>query len=442
MTGLFAGTFARGAAAAAVSDDAWFRALLDVEAALARAAARTGLVPTTAADAVSAACADPSRLDLATVVAKAADAGNPVPPLVRAVQDAVGERDAVAVHVGGTSQDVLDTALVLLARDAVAAIDADLAAAAETAAGLARTHRDDVVMGRTLMQQALPTTFGLKAAGWLAGLDGARLRLAEVVASLPVQYGGAVGTLAASDGSGVDLRAALAEELGLATTAVPWHTVRLPIADLAGALGAAAGAVATVAVDVVLLAQSEVAEAAEVGEGRGGSSAMPHKRNPVAAISARACARRAPGLVATLLSAMEQEHERAAGAWHSEWPALTDLLTTVGSATAWLAESLRGLRPDVARMAATAAAAAEGPLAGALAEALTPSLGKGAAHDAAAAAVREARDTGRALAEVVAARTDIDTAAVLAAAAPDVGEAGAQVDAALAEHAALTEGGR
>ncbi|TFV59815.1 3-carboxy-cis,cis-muconate cycloisomerase, partial [Geodermatophilus sp. DF01-2] len=223
-------------------------------------------------------------------------------------------------------------------------------------------------------------------------------------------------------------------------TAVPWHTVRLPVADLAGALGAAAGVVATVAVDVVLLTQSEVAEVAEGGEGRGGSSAMPHKHNPVAAISARACARRAPGLVATLLSAMEQEHERAAGAWHSEWPALTELLVTVGSAASWLAESLRGLRPDVARMAATAAAAGEGPLAGALAEALTPTLGKGAAHDAAAAAVREARDSGRPLAEVVAARTDVDTSAALAAGQPATGEAGVQVDAALAQHTALTEG--
>jgi 3-carboxy-cis,cis-muconate cycloisomerase len=437
---LLDGTFARGGAAAAVSDDAWFRALLEVEAALARAAARTGLVPTTAADAVTAACGHPERLDLATVVARAADAGNPVPPLVRVLQDAVGERDAVAVHVGATSQDVLDTALLLLARNAVAALDADLAAAAETVAGLARTHRDDVLPGRTLLQQALPTTFGLKAAGWLAGLDGARLRLAEVVASLPVQYGGAVGTLAASGGAGVQVRAALAEELQLSTTAVPWFTVRLPVADLAGALGAAAGVVATVAVDVVLLAQTEVAEVAEVADGRGGSSAMPHKRNPVAAISARACARRAPGLVATLLSAMEQEHERAAGAWHSEWPALTELLTTVGSAASWLAESLRGLQPDPARMAATAAAAAEGPLAGALAEALAPTLGKGAAHDAAAAAVREARDSGRPLAEVVATRTDVDTDAVLVAGAPDVGEAGAQVDAALAEHVRLSEG--
>ncbi len=437
---LFAGTFARGGAAAAVSDDAWFRALLDVEAALARAAAASGLVPGTAADAVTEACADPARLDLAGVVARAADAGNPVPPLVRALQAAVGERDAVAVHVGATSQDVLDTALLLLARRAVAVLDADLAAAAERCAGLARAHRDDVVMGRTLMQQALPTTFGLKAAAWLAGIDGARLRLAEVVAGLPVQYGGAVGTLAASSGAGVGVRGALAAELGLVATAVPWATVRLPVADLAGALGAAAGVVATVALDVVLLAQSEVAEVAEVGEGRGGSSAMPHKQNPVAAISARACARRAPGLVATLLGAMEQEHERAAGAWHSEWPTLTDLLVTVGSAASWLAEGLRGLRPDPARMAATVATAGEGPLAGALAEALAPALGRAAAHEAAAAATREARESGRPLAEVVAARDDVDAAAVLAAAAPDVGEAGAQVDAALAEHEQLVEG--
>ena len=355
MTGLFDGTFARGTAAAAVTDEAWLRTLLEVEAALARAAARVGLVPTTAADAVTAACAEPGALDLATVVAQAADAGNPVPPLVRVLQGAVGPRDSVAVHVGATSQDVLDTALLLLARRALGAIDADLAAAAEAAAALATAHRDDVVMGRTLMQQALPTTFGLKAAGWLAGLDGARLRLAEVVAALPVQYGGAVGTLAASGGAGVALRAALAEELDLAGTAVPWHTVRLPMADLAGALGAAAGVVATVAVDVVLLAQTEVAEVAEVGEGRGGSSAMPHKRNPVASIAALGCAAQAPGLVSTLLSAMVQEHQRAAGAWHAEWRPLRELFTCAGSAAAWLRESLAGLTPDPAAMAANLA---------------------------------------------------------------------------------------
>jgi 3-carboxy-cis,cis-muconate cycloisomerase len=437
VNALFDGTFARGGAAAAVSDPAWFDALLDVEAALARAAARTGLVPTTAADAVTAACAEPAGLDLATVVARAADAGNPVPPLVRVLQDAVGPDAARAVHVGATSQDVLDTAMVLVARRALSVIDGDLAVAAEAAAGLARAHRDDVVMGRTLMQQALPTTFGLKAAGWLAGLEGARARLGAVDAALPVQYGGAVGTLAASDGSGTDLRAALAAELGLATTPVAWHTVRLPIADLAGALGTAAGVVATVALDVVLMAQSEVGEVSEASESRGGSSAMPHKRNPVAAISARACARRAPGLVATLFAAMEQEHERAAGAWHSEWPTLGGLLATVGSAAAWLAESLSDLRPDVARMAANVAAARDPELAGALADALTPSLGRGAAHDAAAEAVREARASGRSLSEVLARRTDVDVTA-LTTSPPDVGEAPDQVDAALAEYDAGT----
>jgi 3-carboxy-cis,cis-muconate cycloisomerase len=440
VNGLFDGTFARGGAAAAVSDDAWFRALLEVEAALARAAARVGLVEQEAARAVTDAAADPARLDLATVVAKAADAGNPVPPLVRALRDAVGPGAAAAVHVGATSQDVLDTALVLLARSAASRIDADLAAAAGHAARLAAAHRDDVVMGRTLMQQALPTTVGLKAAGWLAGLDGARLRLAEVLASLPVQYGGAVGTLAASSGSGLALRAALADELALTTTAVPWFTVRLPVADLAGVLGSAAGVVATVAVDLVLLAQTEVAEAAEVAEGRGGSSAMPHKANPVAAISARACARRAPGLVATLLAAMEQEHERAAGAWHSEWPTLTDLLATVGSAASWLAESLAVLRVDPARMAATVAAAGEPGLATAASSALAPALGRDAAHDAAAAAVRTARTTGRPLADVLRERGDLDVDALLAGAGPDVGEAGAQTDAVLAEHERLTEG--
>ncbi|SNR23457.1 3-carboxy-cis,cis-muconate cycloisomerase [Blastococcus mobilis] len=439
MSGLFGGTFARGGATAAVSDAAWFRALLEVEAALARSAARLGLVSETAAATVTTVCADPARLDLATVVARAADAGNPVPPLVRALQEAVGEDAARAVHVGATSQDILDTALLLLARNAIAAIDADLAGAAGAAARLAGVHRDDVVMGRTLMQQALPTTFGLKAAGWLAGLDGARLRLAEVVASLPVQYGGAAGTLVASSGSGVALRSALATELGLADTAAPWHTMRLPIADLAGALGATAGVLGTIAVDVVLMAQTEVAEVSESGESRGGSSAMPHKRNPVAAISARACARRAPGLVATLFAAMEQEHERAAGAWHSEWPTLTDLLSTVGSAASWLAESLAGLRPDVDRMAATVASARDPELAGALAEALTPTLGRGAAHDAAADASREAVASGRPLREVLAERTDVDVHTLLAA-GPDVGEAGAQVDAVLADHRRLTEG--
>jgi 3-carboxy-cis,cis-muconate cycloisomerase len=435
---LFAGTFARGGAAGAVSDEAWLGALLEVEAALARAAARVGLVAETAAEEVARACATPAALDLPAVHARAADAGNPVPPLVRALQDAVGPRAARAVHVGATSQDVVDTAAMLIARRALRLLDTDLAAAADTCARLAAEHRDDVLMGRTLLQQALPVTVGLKAATWLAGLDGVRSRLATVAAALPVQYGGAVGTLAASRGSGVDLRRELAAELGLVPTDVPWFTVRLPIADLAGLLGAAAGVVATITLDVALLAQTEVAEVAEVAAGRGGSSAMPHKNNPVAAISARACARRAPGLVATLLAAMEQEHERGAGTWHAEWPTLTDLLGTVGSAVSWLAESLSVLRWDTARMVATVSAAGDPQLAGALAEALVPDLGAGPAHEAAADAVRAAAASGRRLADVLpdvaAAHPGLDVAALLAGAAPDTGEAGAQVDAALAAH--------
>jgi 3-carboxy-cis,cis-muconate cycloisomerase len=438
VTGLFDGTFARGPVAAALTDEAWLRAMLEVEAALARAAAEGGLVPMTAADAVAAACADPAGLDLATVVARAADAGNPVPPLVAELQRAVGPRDSAAVHVGATSQDVLDTALVLLARAALDELDELLRVAGDAAAGLAARHRDDVVMGRTLMQQALPTTFGLVAAGWVAGLDAVRERVAEVRAGLPVQYGGAVGTLAASRGSGLAVRAALAERLDLVATPVAWHTVRLPVADLAGVLGAVAGVVATVAVDVVLSAQTEVAELAEVSETRGGSSAMPHKQNPVAAISARACARRAPGLVATLLAAMEQEHERAAGAWHSEWPTLTELLRSVGSAAAWLAESLTSLRVDAARMAATVAAAAGPQLAAAATDALAASRGRGEAHELVADCVRTAQAQGRPLADVLRERTGLDPSSL--SAVPDVGEAAAQVDAVLSEHVRVVQG--
>jgi len=199
--------------------------------------------------------------------------------------------------------------------------------------------------------------------------------------------------------------------------------------------------VATIALDVVLLAQSEVAEATEVSTRRGGSSAMPHKNNPVAAVSARACARRAPGLVATLFGAMEQEHERGAGTWHVEWPTLTDLLGTVGSAASWLTECLGDLRLDTARMAETVAAATDPQLAGALAAALGPALGEGAAHDAAAAAVRAAAAEGRSLAQLVRERDDVDGDALVARITPDVGEAGAQVDAALAAHVIATQGG-
>src|SRR5439155_3641219 len=213
-------------------------------------------------------------------------------------------------------------------------------------AALADAHRDPVMAGRTLGQQAVPTTFGLKAAGWLVAVDAAAAALARV--ELAVQYGGAVGTLAATGPAGAAVVGLLAEELGLAEPVLAWHTDRTRVAGLAGALGVAAGVLGKVALDVVLLAQTEVGEVAEA-EG-GGSSAMPHKRNPARAVLVRAAAARVPGLVATVLAAMAQEHERAAGAWQAEWVPVRDLLRLTGGAAHHAHAMLAGLRVDAAAM--------------------------------------------------------------------------------------------
>jgi 3-carboxy-cis,cis-muconate cycloisomerase len=224
---------------------------------------------------------------------------------------------------------------------ALAPIGGDLRAAADAAARLAAEHRDTPIMGRTLLQAAVPTTFGLKAAGWALSLDEAADGLANV--RLSAQLGGPAGTLAPLPG--------FARSLGLDEAVLPWHTLRGRIGELAGALGVAAGVVGKAARDVTLLAQTEVGEVGEGGSG-GGSTSMPHKHNPVAAVSALGCAQQAPGLAATLLAAMVQEHERAAGTWHSEWRPLCSLLTATGSAAAWLRTCLQGLEVDPDRMRA------------------------------------------------------------------------------------------
>jgi 3-carboxy-cis,cis-muconate cycloisomerase len=349
--GLFDAVLAR----AAVSDEAWLQAMLDVEAALARACAEVGLIPFEHAEAITGACRA-ELFDVAAIGAEAANVGNPAEPLVRALRARVGEPAADDVHRGATSQDIVDSAAMLVARLALQPLLADLHGAADAAARLAAEHRDTVMIGRTLMQQAVPVTFGLKAAGWLVALDESVARLRDL--RLAAQLGGAAGTLAALDDLGPAVLGRFARELGLDEPVVPWHTDRTRIAELAGALGEACGAVAKIAGDVVLLAQNEVGEVREGVEGRGGSSAMAHKRNPVAAISARAAARQAPGLVATLLASMEHEHERAAGAWHAEWPALRSLLRFTGSAAAWLRDCLENLEVDVERMRANAGGAA------------------------------------------------------------------------------------
>ena len=378
--GLFDGVLARGAVHSAVDSAAWLRALLDVEAALALAGAQVGLVPAEAAAEI-AAVTRTAGFDVLALGRDAASAGNPVVPLVRALEAEVGADAGVHVHRGATSQDVMDTAMVLVARRALAPLTEDVLGCADAAAELARAHRDTVMAGRTLLQQALPTTFGLKAAGWCLALEEAALRLRAVQETLPAQLGGAVGTLSAAGPDGLALVEAFAAELELRAPVVAWHTLRLPVADLAGALGAAAGVLGKVALDVVLLAQSEVGEVAEGTPGRGGSSTMPHKRNPVAAVSARAAARRAPALVASLLSSMEQEHERAAGAWHAEWLPLSDLLRTVGSAGAWLSDCLEHLSVDTDRMHRNVTDSGAALAAEAVAVALTGALGRSRAHD-------------------------------------------------------------
>jgi 3-carboxy-cis,cis-muconate cycloisomerase len=347
---LFGAIEARGGVAAETSDRAWLQAMLDFERALARAQADAGAIPWEHANAIGAACrAD--RYDIAEIGAAAAGIGNPAGPLVQALKAEVQGPAAGDVHRGATSQDVLDTAAMLVAHRALEPLLADLAAAAGTSAALAERHRDTPMAGRTLLQQAVPTTFGLKAAGWMTALDEAAGRLAELREDrLAVQLGGAAGTLAALGDAGPEVLGGVAAELGLAEPVLPWHTLRTRVGELAGALAIAAGVVGKIARDVTLMAQTEVAELREAASG--GSTAMPHKQNPVAAVAALGCSSQAPGLAATLLAAMVQEHERAAGAWHAEWKPLSDLLTVTGSAAAWLRTSLEGLRVDAPRMRA------------------------------------------------------------------------------------------
>ena len=345
----FSAIFVPADLADAVSDRAWLAAMLQAESALARAEATAGVIGAETAAAIVAAC-DESLYSAAQLGIDGRAAGNPVEPLVRAIRGRVGEPDAAGVHHGATSQDILDSAAMLVAKRAVGLVDEAVAGAAGECARLAAEHRHTVMAARTLLQQAVPTTFGYKAAGWLVGLVQTRTRLAAVATSLPAQLGGAAGTLAALESDGVEVLRLYASELGLREPTVPWHTIRIPVAELAGALAAVAGVAAKIARDIVLLAQTEVGEVSERDPGR--SSTMPQKRNPVAAVLAEACARHARANAAILLESGVQEHERAVGAWHAEWHALTTALAATGGAAASVRRSLAGLEVDVERMRA------------------------------------------------------------------------------------------
>jgi 3-carboxy-cis,cis-muconate cycloisomerase len=439
--GLFDAVLSRGGVHAATTDRAWLQAMLDVEAALAHATAAAGLISTDDAAAIAAAC-HAERFDVHAIGAEAVASGNPVVPLVRALTAAVDGPAAAHVHRGATSQDILDTASMLIAARALAPLVDDLCGAADAAADLARRYRDTPAAGRTLLQHAVPVTFGLKAAGWLVGLDDVIARLDAVRRKrLAVQLGGAVGTLAALGPAGVEVVGHLARTLGLTEPVVAWHTIRTRPAELASALGEAAGVCAKIARDIILLAQTEVGEVSEHADGRGGSSTMPHKHNPVAAIASAAAAARAPGLVSTLLSAMPHEHERAAGAWHTEWLPLNDLLRATGSAAAWLRDSLRHLRVDADRVRTNLELTRGLTQAERVVTALTGAIGRLAAHDLVSSASRRALDEQRALADVLAEIPDVTThldrnaLRELLDPATATGNAALLVDRALAHHA-------
>jgi 3-carboxy-cis,cis-muconate cycloisomerase len=328
----------------AVSDEAWIAAMLDVERALAAAESRVGVIPPGAAEAIIEACR-PEEFDVDTVLEEARAVGNPAEPLVRALRTRLNDDAAGWVHFGATSQDVVDTAAMLVARKAVGLIEQELASAATDCAGLAEAHRDTPMAGRTLLQQAVPTTFGAKAAGWLLALAAPLddLRAYDFLA----QLGGAAGTLAALGSRGPGVVGAFAAELDLQASPLPWHTARRPWAVLGSLLDEAAGACAKIGLDVILLSQTEVREVVEAEGGR--SSTMPHKRNPVRATRARACARLVHANV-SVLAATEHEHERAAGAWQAEWTALSEALAHAGGAAAAIRECLDGLEVDPQRM--------------------------------------------------------------------------------------------
>ncbi|OXY94822.1 3-carboxy-cis,cis-muconate cycloisomerase [Streptomyces diastatochromogenes] len=407
-TGLLAPEWGLSEAAAETGDHAYLRALLDAEAALTRAQAALGLAPAEAAAAVTEA-AVPANFGLRSLAARTPAGGNPVIPLVADLTAAVGEPYGPYVHRGATSQDIMDTATMLVAVRTLELILADLGRTERALAGLALEHRDTPMPGRTLTQHAVPTTFGLKAAGWRSLMLDALDRITRVRYSLPAQLGGAAGTLAAFEAYGAEdpgaLTEAYARELDLATPALPWHTLRTPVADLAGCLAFTAGALGKLAVDVLTLSRTEIGEVSE-GSG-GGSSAMPHKANPVRSTLLAAAARRAPQLAATLYGCLAAEDERPAGAWHAEWEPLRDLLRLVGGAAAHAAELTDELRVHPAAMRRNLDATRGLIVSERLSAALAPVLGRARAKELLTELARRAHEEDRPLRELLAEEADL-----------------------------------
>jgi len=444
---LFDRYFISAAMGAVFSDTGRVQGMLDFEAALARAEARVGLIPHGAVAAIEAACRA-ERYDFAELAEAIVLAGNSAIPLVKALGRQVAAADPQAeryVHLGATSQDAMDTGLVLQLRQACALLDADLAQLAEALALQAERHVDSVLPGRTWLQHATPVTLGMKLAGSLGAITRHRQRLAELKPRLLVlQFGGAAGTLAALGEQGWAVSEALAEELALALPDQPWHTQRDRLVEFAALLGLIAGSLGKLGRDLSLLMQTDVAEVFEPSAaGKGGSSTMPHKRNPVGAAVLIAAATRAPGLVATLFAAMPQEHERSLGLWHAEWQTLPELCGLVSGALQQALLAVPGLEVDSARMRSNLDMTRGLLLAEAVSIALAQRIGRDKAHHLIEQCCRQAIAEQRHLREVLGEHAEVG--AQLSAAELDrlldpthyLGQAQRWVARALAEHRAM-----
>jgi 3-carboxy-cis,cis-muconate cycloisomerase len=387
------------------------QAMLDFEAALARAESRAGVIPYAAAAAIAGKC-KAELFDQKAIARGAALAGNLAIPLVKALTALVAQENKEAasyVHWGATSQDVIDTGLVLQLRHSLTRIGTDLALLASGLAELAIKYRSTVMAGRTWMQQAVPTTFGAKVAGWLDAVDRQRERLGQTERrSLVLQFGGAVGTLGALNERGSEVAKLLAEELRLPLPEIPWHTYRDRMAEIATTLGLCVGTMGKIARDIALHGQTEIAEVLEPAtEGRGGSSTMPHKRNPITSAVVLAAAVRVPGLVSTMLTAMVQEQERGLGGWHAEWETLPQIVRLTAGTAHHLAETAPRLEIDSNRMLQNLEVTRGLIYAEAIAMALAPDIGKAQAHALVEEACRQAQKDGRHLREVLGERRDV-----------------------------------
>ncbi|OBS33050.1 3-carboxy-cis,cis-muconate cycloisomerase [Pseudomonas syringae] len=387
------------------SDEGRVQGMLDFEAALARAQARVGLIPPEVVADIELSC-DARLFDFDALAIAIGSAGNSAIPLVKALGKQIAARSAEAeryVHMGATSQDVMDSGLVLQLRRAIVLLERDLSRLADAMAEQAQCHACTPLAGRTWLQQATPVTLGMKIAGWLGAVTRHRQRLNEIKPRLLcLQFGGASGSLAALGDQAFSVAEALADELQLALPEQPWHTQRDRLVEFAGLLGLIAGSLGKLGRDVSLLMQTEVGEVFEPSApGKGGSSTMPHKRNPVGAAVMISTATRAPGLVATMLAAMPQEHERSLGLWHAEWETLPELCCLVSGSLQQALQVIPGLQVDAERMAINLQSTKGLVLAEAVSIALAQRIGRDAAHHLVEQCCRRAVEQGAHLRQVL-----------------------------------------